>query len=445
MVNYSTLNTVFLGIAFMFIFTAFTTCGNIEQTVLKSLTNSSFSGSGYNSLAIIYGVFSASSLIAPSVVALIGPQFSMLISGVIYSGYIAVFIKPITWTFYVASVLIGLAAAVLWTAQGNFLVINSDSSSINKNTGVFWALLQCSMLFGNLYIYLEWNGKEVITDSSRTKLFVALSVLSLVGTAVFILLRKVEQQEEPTGEDEDPLIPSEAVSKEKVASSVNEVTTELKAMLKLFGTKSMLLLSILIAYSGLELTFYSGVYGTCIGATKEFGAAAKGLIGISGILVGAGEIIGGGMFGLVYKNSQLRRTTVIFLGFLVHFISYFLIYLNLPPDAPIVDENGTRLSSYLAPSEKIALLCSFLLGLGDSCFNTQLYSILGTLYADQSAPAVAIFKFIQSIWAAIAFFYSNYLLLTWQLLIMVIFGFTGTISFFLVEKMEAASLDLSEF
>uniref|UniRef100_H2ZXP0 Major facilitator superfamily domain containing 11 n=2 Tax=Latimeria chalumnae TaxID=7897 RepID=H2ZXP0_LATCH len=429
----------------MFIFTAFTTCGNIEQTVLKSLTNSSFSGSGYNSLAIIYGVFSASSLIAPSVVALIGPQFSMLISGVIYSGYIAVFIKPITWTFYVASVLIGLAAAVLWTAQGNFLVINSDSSSINKNTGVFWALLQCSMLFGNLYIYLEWNGKEVITDSSRTKLFVALSVLSLVGTAVFILLRKVEQQEEPTGEDEDPLIPSEAVSKEKVASSVNEVTTELKAMLKLFGTKSMLLLSILIAYSGLELTFYSGVYGTCIGATKEFGAAAKGLIGISGILVGAGEIIGGGMFGLVYKNSQLRRTTVIFLGFLVHFISYFLIYLNLPPDAPIVDENGTRLSSYLAPSEKIALLCSFLLGLGDSCFNTQLYSILGTLYADQSAPAVAIFKFIQSIWAAIAFFYSNYLLLTWQLLIMVIFGFTGTISFFLVEKMEAASLDLSEF
>lgn len=34
------------------------------------------------------------------------------------------------------------------------------------------------------------------------------------------------------------------------------------------------------------------MYGTCIGATTEFGAAAKGLIGISGIVVGIGEIVG---------------------------------------------------------------------------------------------------------------------------------------------------------
>lgn len=43
---------------------------------------------------------------------------------------------------------------------------------------------------------------------------------------------------------------------------------------------------------GLELSFYSGVYGTCIGATTNFGDAAKGLIGISGIVVGIGEIVG---------------------------------------------------------------------------------------------------------------------------------------------------------
>jgi hypothetical protein len=44
--------------------------------------------------------------------------------------------------------------------------------------------------------------------------------------------------------------------------------------------------------SGLELTFYSGVYGTCIGAMTRFGHNAKGLIGISGILIGVGEILG---------------------------------------------------------------------------------------------------------------------------------------------------------
>nr|XP_021523591.1 UNC93-like protein MFSD11 [Aotus nancymaae] len=89
-------------------------------------------------------------------------------------------------------------------------------------------------------------------------------------------------------------------------------------------------------------------------------------------------------------------------------------------------------------SKEVAILCSFLLGLGDSCFNTQLLSILGFLYSEDSAPAFAIFKFVQSICAAVAFFYSNYLLLHWQLLVMVIFGFFGTISFFTVEWEAAA-------
>lgn len=44
--------------------------------------------------------------------------------------------------------------------------------------------------------------------------------------------------------------------------------------------------------AGLELSFYSGVYGTCIGATTQFGKAAHGLIGISGIVLGIGEILG---------------------------------------------------------------------------------------------------------------------------------------------------------
>ncbi|MGH0160511.1 UNVERIFIED_CONTAM: hypothetical protein FKN15_039545 [Acipenser sinensis] len=197
--------------------------------------------------------------------------------------------------------------------------------------------------------------------------------------------------------------------------------------------------------SGLELTFYSGVYGTCIGATTQFGAAAKGLIGLSGMLVGIGEIVGGGLFGLLCKNNRFRRTSVVFLGMVVHFIAFYLIFLNIPDDAPVVVETGTRSKSYLTPSVPVALLCSFLLGLGDSCFNTQLYSILGCLYAEESAPVFAIFKFIQSVCAAVAFLYSNYLLLSWQLLVMVIFGFTGTLCFFLVEKMNDLLLGLPEY
>lgn len=44
--------------------------------------------------------------------------------------------------------------------------------------------------------------------------------------------------------------------------------------------------------TGLELTFFSGVYSTALGNNKHFGLEAKGLIGIAGMFVGVGEILG---------------------------------------------------------------------------------------------------------------------------------------------------------
>ncbi|KAL2100805.1 hypothetical protein ACEWY4_002566 [Coilia grayii] len=445
MADLRTFNVVVLGIGFLFIFTAFTTLGNIEQTVLKSLKNDTFPGSGYHSLGLIYGVFSFSNLLAPTLVAIAGPQLTMFLSGLLYSGYIAVFIVPSTWSLYLTSVLIGMGAALLWTAQGHFLVDNSDASTINRNTGVFWALLQCSMIFGNLYVYLDWRGKDEITEENRRIMFISLLVVSVVGTLCFLILRSPHRSEEVMSEEESQsLLSKHVMYRQRANSAVKEAKTEFRKILALLGSRTILLLSCCMAYSGLELSFYSGVYGTCIGATTHFEGQAKGLIGLSGIVVGIGEIVGGGLFGLVCKNNRFRRTSVVFLGMVVHFIAFYLIFLNIPDDAPVVFSTSTQHRPYLAPSVSIALLCSFLLGLGDSCFNTQLYSILGRVYAEQSTPAFAIFKFIQSIFAAIAFFYSGYLLLSWQLLVMVLLGFIGTLCFFLVERVQNTG-DLQEY
>uniref|UniRef100_V9KM26 UNC93-like protein MFSD11 n=1 Tax=Callorhinchus milii TaxID=7868 RepID=V9KM26_CALMI len=431
-------NILILGFAFMFIFTAFQTCGNVEQTVIKSLNHTRFKGSGYNSLAIIYGVFSASNLLAPSIVAVIGPQLSMIFSGFIYSAYVAVFIEPYTWSFYLASVIIGIAAAVLWTAQGNCLTINSDENTIGRNSGIFWALLQFSLLFGNLYIYFAWKGEKHISDHDRRTVFIALTVISLVGSLLLFLIRKPNSAvllctDEPmSDEDTENILLSQRGG--------SKALDAFKSSIQLFFTKEMLLLSVCIAYTGLELTFFSGVYGTSLGAMNQFGDEAKSMVGLAGIFIGVGEIIGGGTFGLFNQYHNFGRNPIVLLGLLTHVVAFYLIFLNVPSVAPIVSEEGTNDIAYLFPSKAIAVVCSFLLGFGDSCFNTQVISILGFMYSQESASAFAVFKFVQSICAAIAFGYSNYLLLQWQLLILVLVGFLGTVSFFLVEwKAEAIS------
>ncbi|XP_061701495.1 UNC93-like protein MFSD11 isoform X1 [Syngnathoides biaculeatus] len=434
------MNIVVLGVAFMLIFTAFQTCGNIEQTVLKSFNSTSFHASGYTSMAIIYGVFSASNLLAPSVVAVAGPQLSMFFSGLLYSAYIAVFVYPYTWSFYAASALVGAGAAVLWTAQGNVLAINSDRSTIGRNSGVFWALLQCSLLFGNAYIFLAWRGHERISDKDRQTVFISLTVIGLAGCFLFFLIRTPDA-EVPAHADrpDSPLLPSDSGDGPSWPPHSHICSQAVDAFVqacRMFATKEMALLSLSIAYTGVELTFYSGVYGTCVGATGGLGPDAKSLIGLSGICVGLGEIAGGAAFGVLNKRGggRVGRNPVVLLGLLAHYLAFYLIFVNIPDDAPLAPEEGTRLSAFIRPSVGVALLCSFLLGLGDSCFNTQLLSIIGVIFRDDSAPAFAVFKFIQSILAALAFFYSNFLLLRWQLLIMAALGFAGSLGFMAAER-----------
>ena len=90
------------------------------------------------------------------------------------------------------------------------------------------------------------------------------------------------------------------------------------------------------------------------------------------------------------------------------------------------------------------VLSAFLLGFGDSSFNTQIYSALGTLYANDSAPAFALFKFVQSVAAAAAFGYGTVLTLKYQLLILVVAALAGTLSFLVVERTNRHSRESEE-
>lgn len=150
----------------------------------------------------------------------------------------------------------------------------------------------------------------------------------------------------------------------------------------------------LCLFVGFELSFFSGVYSSSIGFTLAIGESAKQLVGLSGICIGVGEVFGGILFGLLgSKTVKYGRDPVVIMGLIIHLASFVLIFLNLPDKSPF--EDTTDVGFFKPPLAWIALLCSFLLGFGDACFNTQIYSMLGGPFAKNSAAAFALFKFTQ--------------------------------------------------
>lgn len=395
--------------------------GNIEQTVLQSITDDdpSFTGTGYTSLAVIYAVFAVCNWAAPSIISVIGPRAAICLGAVTYGFFISTFLYPSTWLLYVSSAVIGFGAAIIWTGQGNYLTLNSTKETISRNSGVFWAMLQCSMFFGNIFVVFVFSGKTHIDEATRKLVFSVLLGVAALGLVFVLLLR--------------PAVVADLSDEKKDKAALGPLEA-LKRAMELSLTKEMALLGATFFYTGLELSFFSGVYSPSIGFTTKIGDNAKQLVGVSGIFIGLGEVIGGALFGLMgRRTTRSGRDPIVIMGFLIHVASFFLIFLNLPNNANFGE---TTDDAYITPNQYVAILCSFLLGFGDSCFNTQIFSMLGGLYPDDSAAVFALFKFTQSVAAAASFFYSPSVGLYIQLAILVVTGTLGTITFCLVEWAE---------
>ena len=71
-------------------------------------------------------IFTIANWIAPSVVALLGPKATMLVGVVPYAVLIAQLFIFNTILLYVTSAMLGLGAALLWTAQVFFYDLMID-------------------------------------------------------------------------------------------------------------------------------------------------------------------------------------------------------------------------------------------------------------------------------------------------------------------------------
>jgi len=353
----------------------------------------------------------------------------MFIGGICYCIFIGALIYPFVWSLFLGSVIIGFGAAMIWTGQGNFITINSNEETMGRNSGIFWALLQCSLLFGNMFVYFYFKGTaDHVSDNERVTLYSVLLTCCLLGTVLLIALRRTQQ---PVARSSGSSPMNDEGSDGNCATCTQGPVDAFKRSFQLLITPDMLMLAVTMAYTGFELTFFSGVYGTSIGNILKLEDRHR-QVGLIGMCIGVGEITGGLLFGILGKRTnRYGRDPIVLMGFIVHMITFYLIFMNVPNQAPLQETDGYSWFHYNLPGYA---MCAVLLGFGDACFNTQLYSILGVVYSEDSAPAFALFKFIQSVTAAIGFGYATHLVLNYQLLILVVMAFAGTITFIKVER-----------
>jgi len=425
-------NILILGVVFMFIFTGFNTMTGIQAMIFKSATTEGsggfvegFEGNGFISSAIVYAVFSLASWVSPSIIACTGPRLAMFLAGILYIQYIAQLLHPNTYLLYLGSAVVGLGSPVLWTAQGTFISLNSDKDTIARNSGIVWALFQTSTFFGNIFVYFMFSGEEFISSSVRSTVGLVLLSITSVGTLCTMLLRPVYWGNTER-EGEKPV-------------------TALKNSVKLFLTNDMMILCIVFFYTGLQLSMWSGVFPTCVGFTTSLGQNRKAFATICMICIATGEVLGGTVFGFFGRlTTKMGRSPIIILGFVTSLVSYLLIFINLPPESTL-GETAPSSTAVIQPNRIMIGIAALVMGFSDSCFNTQIMSLLGEAFKSESTSAFAIFKFIQSLSAAIAFFYSPYVFLSWQLLALTILSTLGSLAFYTVDRNRAMDVNRSDY
>ncbi|UMM39205.1 hypothetical protein L5515_016366 [Caenorhabditis briggsae] len=412
-----TLNVIQLGLGFFSTFFAFNSQGFIEEAVIDSAADSGNLNkhAGYYSLSIIYAVFTVANFVAAPIVDILTPKWAMVVGSLCYAIFQAGFLFLNEWYLYASSALLGFGASIIWTGQGSYLSQNCTKETTSRNSSMLWAMSESSLLGGGVFLFIVFSvqgASDQIPTSTINILYSVFTVLSVISTFIFAFLRA-------------PFYP-ETVDRKNYGKLVGST-------FKLMFTKKMILLAFVFAYTGIEQSFWTGIYPTCISFTKQLGSNTNALLALNAICTGFGQIAAGVLSGLLGdKVRKIGRDTLILIGTTVHLIVFALCFINFPQDSSLkkTDEMG----GLIQPNLAIALIAGGLLGFGDAIWNTQIYSFLCDTFPKQSAQAFSLFKLYQSALSCAAFFYAPVLQLYWHLVILVVTSLFAACCFFYVER-----------
>eukprot|EP01027_Heterolobosea_sp_BB2_P005155 GEZU01007911.1.p1 GENE.GEZU01007911.1~~GEZU01007911.1.p1 ORF type:complete len:481 (+),score=140.46 GEZU01007911.1:134-1576(+) len=344
--NIHLFNVIMMGTAFCVVFSAFSTTQNFMTTI--------YGNKGFASLAILYAVFALFNFVAPAIEDVIGPRVCMFLGAIPYSLFVLSSVKYYTWTNYTASFLLGLGAATIWVAQGDYLTRCAGQGNIGLYSGIFFGIFQLNNIVGNALaaILQEFH----VSDSV---IFLTLFIISVVGVLMLIILRPEKKHEDLNAKVSDGGVPK---------NQLREFGLSMWATVKMLVNIRFVLIIALILYSGYSQSYFFGVM------TKQM---TKNWLPWVMSAFGATETIGSIVLGKL--SDVLGRRLALCLTFLFQ-------------------ATGIAFSFFIdkyQPYFFFLTACTF--GFGDSGVNTQMYALVGYLFQTQTAPAFAALKFIQSL------------------------------------------------
>ncbi|CAF1497848.1 unnamed protein product [Rotaria sordida] len=161
-------------------------------------TSSDHAKDGAFALGIIYLVFCLTNLVLSSYITRsLGVRLTLIFSSVAYVPFIASNIKYNRWTLYISGFLVGVGAALLWTAHGVYVTISTNkheqvnnlvsSSTRGLMNGTFFGIFQLNQIIGNLLVSFLFHIKL-----DQWIIFTILTSICGLGTFSLIFLRPVE-------------------------------------------------------------------------------------------------------------------------------------------------------------------------------------------------------------------------------------------------------------
>ncbi|XP_049991983.1 protein unc-93 homolog A isoform X2 [Alexandromys fortis] len=379
-------------------------------------------GLGVVTLSTIYCSMMLSSMFLPPVlIKKLGCKWTMAGSMCCYMTFSLANFYPNWYTLIPTSILLGLGAAPLWSAQCTYITIMGNLQAqkegklakdmVNQYFGLFFLIFQSSGMWGNLISSLVFSqtpskvvipedqlkscgAKECLMDTEVSNstyhpshhltytllgIFNGSSVLAILLVSVF--LESVENRLASEGEARPRSPP--------LLSTVLSTFT-------LFKDKRLCLLMFLPLYSGLHQGFLYGEY------TKSYATCALGIhfVGYVMICFSAVTSLCSLLYGKISKYTG--RAALYVTGATIHLVCIIILLLWRPNPAQL----------------PVFFILSGLWGMADAVWQTQNNALYGVLFEKKKEAAFANYRLGEALGFVIAFGYSSFLCVRTKLYIL---------------------------